>query len=422
MGLFTPVWKQNNKQKALQYVADCNKQDKLELIAKEAVSLDVRAAAISKITDQALLLQYALGKSENARNAAIPALKDEVLIYRVAKEGQNKEVRELAADRLTDQGYIADIARSDPDSNIRLKMVKRMTDPKLIYEIGIKDEDPYIRQEAVRALDDQEEIIKIAKGDDSHLVRFAARKKIEDEKIKALLTLEDDMAGAYERTDALKIVDPGDDVLADMAIRSNSITFKEALLKKIRSKAAIVRIVQGSSSDMTVSMALKYLDAAEELAPLLKEEKLAKQAFGRMYELDLLDDESIELIPESMPEKIELAKDKNRFYEAVKTAPQGETVLKAYKEQDYKTLITIPTPESVEAALLLIREAGEDKQGGPSGLAMGLFYGLRDIWRKHESLRPLLDRAGKYPVKSHYDSGSGSCHIDRGPLTFDFSR
>lgn len=101
-----------------------------------SASLEVREAAVRRITDQALLADMAASEpNRNIRLAAIRGLVDQTVLTDIARHAKGAVERGAAIDRLTSQATIADIARTDPSRWVRRHAAYCLTDQKEIDKL-----------------------------------------------------------------------------------------------------------------------------------------------------------------------------------------------------------------------------------------------------------------------------------------------
>lgn len=96
-------------------------------------TLDVRLAAVRKITDQAVLAELATtAPVREIRLAAIRGLIDPDALVGLARHAKGATERGAAVERLQDQQALADIARHDSSKWVRLRAANSLTDQQLI--------------------------------------------------------------------------------------------------------------------------------------------------------------------------------------------------------------------------------------------------------------------------------------------------
>ena len=126
------------------------KQKELADVAKISNGDGVGAAAIVKLTDQALLTDVACNaNADTIRSAAVQKLTDQVLLASIAKnEAAKTEIRIAAIKKITDQALLAPIVKSDYDEMIRAAAVDNLTDQALLANIIKNDSYKFVRNSA----------------------------------------------------------------------------------------------------------------------------------------------------------------------------------------------------------------------------------------------------------------------------------
>lgn len=147
MGLFKPTWQNNNKEKALKAVAKERNPQELIAITLDAED-DVALAALDKIDNPALLVEFAKGDSfevENKtgvssksisfkiRDAALSKLPDDLLMQ-VALSGSSGS--NSAVKRISSQAMLRKIACSSPDYYIRATAIEKLTDKEVLQQLA----------------------------------------------------------------------------------------------------------------------------------------------------------------------------------------------------------------------------------------------------------------------------------------------
>jgi hypothetical protein len=256
MGLFTPAWQGNQKEKAMRAVERENNKDKLTLIAKTAPLEEVRFMAMLKIdvacndlfsalclfreniSSQPLLAAVALGDSFSPgwRTDAADKLQDQAALALIAKNDADWTVRDRAVRKLTDPQLLADIAVNDKDSIVRDTAIKNkhLTDQNALaksIELGIHDDtlkaviekisDPSIleyivkttknsgvRYTAIRRITDQALLTDIAKNNSDSSVRSAATELLTDKSVLEEIAKNDDSCNV-KRAAEIKLMSLG---------------------------------------------------------------------------------------------------------------------------------------------------------------------------------------------------------------------
>jgi hypothetical protein len=144
-------------------------------------NINVREAAVAKLTDQALLAQIAQTDSSGVvRDTAVEKLEDQALLAQVAKTDSDAEVRVRAVTRLTDQALLAQVAKTANDAEVRRLALINLTDQAVLAQVAGTDTDAGMRRAAVAILTDQAALAQVAKTDSDAGVRRAAVEKLTD--------------------------------------------------------------------------------------------------------------------------------------------------------------------------------------------------------------------------------------------------
>lgn len=130
-------------------------------------------AAVSQLTDQALLAKIAAGNDDlDARLTAVKKMTDQAALAEIAVSSKFPVVCDAAIRRVTDQTLLANIAAGD-ENYVRAYAIKSLTEPALLAKVAETGMDPHIRWMAVGRLRDQVLLAEVAAGRDP-LVRAKA--------------------------------------------------------------------------------------------------------------------------------------------------------------------------------------------------------------------------------------------------------
>ena len=148
MGLFGSAWESNNESRALKAVENLSDRLILARAARVAPHKSVRLFAISKLTDQSVLVEIA---------------KKDVKSF---DEYEYRDERIAAIKKLTDQSTLAEIARNKKAYfSIGVAAVERLTDQSILTEIANTNSlNDSIREAAIGQLTDQTILVEIAKN------------------------------------------------------------------------------------------------------------------------------------------------------------------------------------------------------------------------------------------------------------------
>jgi hypothetical protein len=104
--------------------------------------------------------------------------------------GASMEVRLAAVRRITDQRLLADLARTSASGDIRLEAIRNLIDQDALADIARHARSPVDRGRAAERLRDQETLAAIARSDASKWTRQRAARAITDERVIAQLVAE----------------------------------------------------------------------------------------------------------------------------------------------------------------------------------------------------------------------------------------
>jgi hypothetical protein len=108
----------------------------LVLARSASATIDVRLAAVRKLTDQALLTDLATTSPvRDIRLAAIRGLIDQDALADLARHAKGAVERGAAVERLTNQEVLANIARTDPSKWVRRRAANCLTDEHQIAKL-----------------------------------------------------------------------------------------------------------------------------------------------------------------------------------------------------------------------------------------------------------------------------------------------
>jgi hypothetical protein len=141
-------------------------------------AVGIRKGLIEKITDQEVLLDIIKHckdtSQEPLRAYAVRKLTDPALLLQYAKSHDAFYVRQAAASQLTDQKMLKEIALHDPHDDVRGTALTRVTDNAFLMRIAKNDASPYVRSCAVGNITDEAFLRDIAANDPARWVRDAA--------------------------------------------------------------------------------------------------------------------------------------------------------------------------------------------------------------------------------------------------------
>ena len=116
-------------------------------IATETPEPRVRATAVAKLTDQALLAKVATVSGRTADEdgtawrAAVAKVTDPGLLASMVTEAPEPTIRVAAVAKVTDQELLARIATADWDETVRAVAVRKLANQTLLARIATTDRD-----------------------------------------------------------------------------------------------------------------------------------------------------------------------------------------------------------------------------------------------------------------------------------------
>lgn len=139
----------------------------LQTILKEAPLLDVQAAALANITDQAVLRTYAFHKQPTLRLAAVKRLEDQTLLQQILREDSASSVRNEAARRL--KGNSPDLMQFllYAETGVSTDSLNRISDLQSLYNLALCARSPRVRSAAIDRLpgeSPQKQLLKAAEA------------------------------------------------------------------------------------------------------------------------------------------------------------------------------------------------------------------------------------------------------------------
>lgn len=112
--LFIPKWKHPDKQIRATAVTRLTDQAKLEQVVMNEKEHDIRCSALHKLTNQRVLLDIALhDPDESVRYIAATAMRDKHSLYKLIQSERSDWVREAAFINLTDEKLRMELVKND---------------------------------------------------------------------------------------------------------------------------------------------------------------------------------------------------------------------------------------------------------------------------------------------------------------------
>jgi hypothetical protein len=150
MGLFQPVWKSENKEKAIKSVKKITNRTKLKKIIKNAPLEEVRVAAYEKLQNALVFIINNDYNPLQIRSMALDELSDQEKLVDIVKSNIDFSLREKAVNKITEQSALADIAK-----NVYLffhYVISKLTDRSLLIDVVKNANDKDVRTGACAKL------------------------------------------------------------------------------------------------------------------------------------------------------------------------------------------------------------------------------------------------------------------------------
>jgi hypothetical protein len=149
-------------------------------IAKSTSEPDVGMAALEKVVGQLSLAQIAETASvQPVRYTAVEKLTDQAALFRIVESSKERSLWEAAIRKL-DQASLITIYKTHPDSSKRWNAVCHLTDQARLTAIAKTDRDEDVRSLAVSRLNDEALLHTFAKTDKSDRIRRSAENRLVD--------------------------------------------------------------------------------------------------------------------------------------------------------------------------------------------------------------------------------------------------
>lgn len=187
--LFKPAWmSEKNEEKALRSVGKETDQIKLAEIAKNAPLINIRIAAIERLTDQKTIIDVVnywdddwiklhfsdIRKFEiltfyrEKRVELLEKLINNNSLVDIAKNSKDWYIRRGAVKKLTDQKLLIDFAKNDRNYEIRYAAAEKLTDQTIAQNVFVdyikNTESPYYQRMAIKKVTDQTLLADVAKN------------------------------------------------------------------------------------------------------------------------------------------------------------------------------------------------------------------------------------------------------------------
>jgi hypothetical protein len=183
----------------IEALAAMTHQAEIASIAENDPDLDVRRAALERLSDEELVCQVAVA-SENSIFAreALARLSNDSVIAIVAVSGKAETTRREALARVVDQSSLAEVALHSSERDERKAALDRIEKDSSLVRICLESRDFIVAQSAAAKLHEQESLIVVAtaKVDRDRFpmfdsVRLRAVERLEDQACLAQLAVND---------------------------------------------------------------------------------------------------------------------------------------------------------------------------------------------------------------------------------------
>ena len=154
MGLFSPGYASEDKEKAIAALMTISDEAKLEKILPKIRNNGAAEFAAGRITDPERIHRLVI-ESPNffVRVTLVKKATDEAVLRKVAEEDPNEIVSCWALGKITDEDYLLDyIERFKKDSKRAFKAVQQLHTEKLLVKLMIGNDEDYIVKGCIRAL------------------------------------------------------------------------------------------------------------------------------------------------------------------------------------------------------------------------------------------------------------------------------
>jgi len=314
----------------------------LEVVAMDGEDPEVRRAAaetlrlraVSKLSasEPEALIDYALGDpADSVRRAAVSKLTDEAILARIARRDPSPEVRVAALDRMTDQEVFAEIAVSDTDAETRAMAVLQLTDESLLKDFALHADSAAVRTAACVHLRDQA-VLEIAARDPDAMVRSTAAQKLSDP----------------ARLGEVALSDP------DMLTRLLAV-----LNPNLISPSVLLEVAATDSDGDVKAAAIAKLTAPPLLADLARHSKERIVRYAAVTHPGLVDRRTLTAVAAKDPEPLIRAEAIVRL-----AALSGETALRFLARYDVSDLVRQLATVALSDQVLLSRIATTDDHAG----------------------------------------------------------
>lgn len=241
----------------------------LSRIALEASDSGVRKLAISRLSDQTLLVKIARDTNSppDVRQAAIAGVEDQSVLTSLVGNTNTPEIVRIAViEKLSDHSILSSIAEDGASrDSVRVAAMGKLSDQMLAVRIaGNTNNAAGVRLAAVKQICNQKELARIALTDMDKGVRNAAEGSITNEKILTIVRPWNNSSAVSEVEDPV--------LLARMARQSKLPEVRKAAIERVVDPAVQAEVAVKDTDKDVRSVAIKRVADQNVLAGIARED------------------------------------------------------------------------------------------------------------------------------------------------------
>jgi len=280
MGLFKPAWQSDNKEKALHAVEKETDQAALAEITKNAPLIEVRIAAVGKLTGRSVLADIAKNNKDHTvgealnrriitlRTAEIENLTNESVLADIAMNDNDEYARWTATKKLTDLTVLESIAKNNYYSDVRRAAIEKLAEQNVLADIAKNSNSLHAKagEAAVQKIIEQNLLCDVAKSTADWKVRLAAAEKVTDQALMQTVYAdiwENNNVNGSEalRREAFNKI-TNQHILADIANRMNNFTFNwgVAAVGRLTEQSLIADVAKNAKNESVRIRAIENLN------------------------------------------------------------------------------------------------------------------------------------------------------------------
>lgn len=292
-----------------------------------------RRAALEKVTDQTILIKFALTDVEpDVRADVVERVTDQAVLGKIVLEDTSNEVTSAAFPHVTDQKVLLQIALHGQDEVIRRQAFEKLTDQAVLTELALNTDNVAI----VQKLTDHADLLKIAQESNSDEQAMAAFAKLTNLDQATLTELA--IKGMSEQIHAAAIAQISDQaMLTHIALDANSMTDQISAIRKITDQSVLTQILNQEAKSQHQDESGKDVQLAA-IEGLTDQTQLTNFALANQAELSRA--AFLKLTDPASLQKIVDATANLDFKKVATLALQGQAMLAQIIEADDGTLST----------------------------------------------------------------------------------